>query len=102
MRKIITAAVIAAMSTTAGAVDLMGVYELASSNDPQIRAAERRLDASEIETKLARANFLPNISATLQRTPIGNSQPKIAGMELDENDIDSENYSLNQIGRAHV
>jgi len=95
MRKIITAAVIAAMSTTAGAVDLMGVYELASSNDPQIRAAERRLDASEIETKLARANFLPNISATLQRTPIGNSQPKIAGMELDENDIDSENYSLN-------
>ena len=95
MRKILTAATIAALSTSAGAVDLMGVYELAVSNDPQIRAAERRLDASEIETKLARANFLPEINATLQRTPIGNSQPKIAGVDLDENDIDSENYSVN-------
>ncbi|MEX0915247.1 MAG: TolC family outer membrane protein [Wenzhouxiangellaceae bacterium] len=95
MRKFLTVAIVAALSTPAAAVDLMGVYELASSNDPQIRAAERRLDASEIETKLARANFLPQINATLQRTPVGSSQPKVAGFELDENDIDSENYSFN-------
>ena len=95
MRKILTAAVVAALSSPAAAVDLMGVYELASSNDPEIRAAERRLDASEIETKLARANFLPQINATLQRTPVGHSQPKINAVDLDSNDIDSENYSVN-------
>jgi len=95
MRKILAAAVAAAISTPAAAVDLMGVYELASSNDPEIRAAERRLDASEIETKLARANFLPQIDATLQRTPTGKSQPKVAAIDLDKNDIDSENYSFN-------
>lgn len=95
MRKFLSAAVIAAMSTSAAAVDLMGVYELASSNDPQIRAAERRLDAAQLETKLARSNFLPQINASLQRTPIGESQPKIAGVDLPENDVDTENYSVN-------
>jgi outer membrane protein len=95
MRKILSAAILATVTTSAAAVDLMGVYELASSNDPQIRAAERRLDAAQLQTKLARANFLPDVNASLQRTPIGNSQPKIAGVELPENDIDSENYSLN-------
>lgn len=95
MRKILAAAIAVALSAPATAVDLMGVYELASGNDPEIRAAERRLDASEIETKLARANFLPQINATLQRTPTGHSQPKINGVDLDSNDIDSENYTVN-------
>jgi len=95
MRKILSAAILATVTTSAAAVDLLGVYELASTNDPQIRAAERRLDAAQLQTKLARANFLPDINASLQRTPLGNSQPKIAGVELPENDIDSENYSLN-------
>ncbi|MGK7296764.1 MAG: TolC family outer membrane protein [Candidatus Wenzhouxiangella sp. M2_3B_020] len=94
MRKILTAAALAALTSPAAAVDLMGVYELALRNDPQIRAAERRLDAAEIETKLARSNFLPQIDSTLQRTPIGESQPKIAGVDLDQNDIDTENYSV--------
>jgi outer membrane protein len=95
MHKLLTVALIAAMSAPAAAVDLLGVYELASSNDPQIRAAERRLDAAQLETDLARANFLPQINSTLQRTPVGESQPKIAGVELQENDIDTENYSVN-------
>lgn len=95
MRKILAAAMLAALSPSAAGVDLMGVYELASKNDPQIRAAARRLDSAEIETRLARANFLPRVSATLQRTPYGNSQPKVASIDLDSNDIDSENYSVN-------
>jgi len=94
MRKILIAAAIAAVSAPAAAVDLMGVYELASRNDPEIRAAERRLDATQLETKLARANFLPSINSTLSRTPVGESQPKIASVELDQNQIDSENYSV--------
>jgi len=95
MRNILVAATLAALAAPAAAVDLMGVYEMASSNDPQIRAAERRLDAAELETKLARANFLPQINSTLQRTPFGNSQTKIDSVELPDNDIDSENYSIN-------
>jgi len=95
MRKIFTVAAIATICNPAAAVDLMGVYELASSNDPEIRAAERRLDASEIETKLARANFLPQVDSTLQRTPYGHAQPKLNAIDLDSNDIDTENYSIN-------
>jgi outer membrane protein len=95
MRKILAIAVTAALCSSAHAVDLMGVYELASQNDPEIRAAELRLDASEIETRIARAGFLPQINASLSRTPLGKSQPKINGVDLDENDIDSEAYSVN-------
>jgi len=95
MRKILALAVTAALCSPAAAVDLMGVYELASQNDPEIRAAERRLDASQLETRIARAGFLPQISASLARTPIGESQPKINGVDLDQNDIDNEAYSIN-------
>jgi len=94
MRKLILGAALAAAGPGAHAVDLMAVYELASKNDPEIRAAERRLDASELETRIARANFLPQINSTLQRTPIGHSQPKLNAVDLDDNDIDSENYSV--------
>jgi len=95
MRKILAIALTAAICSPAVAVDLMGVYELASQNDPEIRAAERRLDATQLQTRIARASFLPQVSASLSRTPIGNSQPKINGVDLQENDIDSEAYSLN-------
>lgn len=95
MRKLIPLAAAAALSSPAVAVDLMGVYELASQNDPEIRAAERRLDASQLETQIARASFLPQINASLARTPFGQSQPKINAFNLEKNDIDSEAYSIN-------
>lgn len=95
MRTLVALAVAAALSPAAHAVDLMGVYELASQNDPEIRAAERRLDASQLETRIARANFLPQVNASLARTPFGNVQPRISGVDLNENDIDSEAYSIN-------
>ncbi|MDT8439329.1 MAG: TolC family outer membrane protein [Wenzhouxiangellaceae bacterium] len=95
MRKWISAAALAALTSSASAVDLMAVYDLASKNDPEIKAAALRLDAGQIETRLARANLLPQLSASLSRTPVGTSQPKINGVDLDENDIDSEAYSLN-------
>jgi len=94
MRKLLFAALSSALISPAFGVDLMGVYELASVNDPEIKAAELRLNAAELEPKIARAAFLPQVNSTLQRTPLGNSQPKIAGVDLDENDIDSENYSV--------
>lgn len=94
MRKLPGLLIAIALAPSAGAVDLMAVYELASVNDPEIKAASLRLDAAELQPKIARAAFLPQISSTLSRTPIGNSQPKINGVDLDENDIDSEAYSI--------
>jgi len=46
MRKILAAATIAALAGPAAGVDLMGVYELASSNDPQIPELVRTAWAS--------------------------------------------------------
>jgi len=90
--------ILAALSLTllapaAGAVDLMGVYELASRNDPQIRAAERRLDASEYEKAIARANLLPSItgSGSMNR---GNVRVERGGESDPNRRIDTENYSV--------
>ncbi len=46
------------------AVDIVGVYELAVKNDPQLQAAAFRRDAAGENTKLAMSNFLPSLSAT--------------------------------------
>jgi len=94
MRKLPGLLIAAALATPAGAVDLMAVYELASVNDPEIKAASLRLDAAELQPKIARAAFLPQISSTLQRTPEGNVQPKRDAINLAESDIDTENYSV--------
>jgi len=93
MRKLLAAAIVAALSTPAAAVDLMGVYELASSNDPQIRAAERRLDASEYEKAIARANLLPSISGNGSMTR-GNTRVEIGGVSQPNRRDDTESYSV--------
>ncbi|MDX1626755.1 MAG: TolC family outer membrane protein [Wenzhouxiangellaceae bacterium] len=94
MRKILTAAVVAALAAPASAVDLLGVYELASSNDPEIRAAELQQEAAEYALPIARSNFLPTLEASVSTTR-GNTQPSLQGTDLDDNDINSENYQLN-------
>ena len=48
-------------STPAGAVDLVGVYEVARENDPRLRAAEYRRDATEENKAIAWSNLLPQI-----------------------------------------
>ncbi len=94
MRKILTAAVVAALSTSVGAVDLMGVYELATTNDPQIRAAERRLDANEYEKAIARANLLPSISGSGSVTR-GNTRVDIGALPPQpDRRIDTESYGV--------
>ncbi|GAB4169755.1 MAG: outer membrane channel protein TolC [Wenzhouxiangellaceae bacterium] len=95
MQRLTALICLAAISSPAWAVDLLGVYELALANDPEIRAAEQRLDAAQLETRIARANFLPQINATASRTPFGRSMPELNGVDLDESDIDSEAYSIN-------
>jgi outer membrane protein len=48
-------------STPAWAVDLVGVYELAEKNDPRLRAAAYRRDATEENKAIAWSNLLPQI-----------------------------------------
>lgn len=81
----------------AHAVDLLGVYELAQTNDAALRAAERRLDAAEEIPRQARATLLPTINGSASRT-IGSSEPEVGGRTLPSSDVDQENYrvSLNQ------
>lgn len=87
-----------ALSTPAAAVDLIGVHDLALKNDPVLQAAAFRRDATGENERQAWANLLPNIgaSAGLDR---GNGQVSVAGVEVSDQDVDSENWgaSLNQV-----
>ena len=81
------------LSTSAQAVDLLGVYELAQSHDAEIRAAEQRLKAAgEIPTQ-ARASLLPSISASAGKA-VGSSTTTIEGTELDSEDNDTERWGV--------
>ncbi|NDY96017.1 TolC family outer membrane protein [Wenzhouxiangella limi] len=82
-----------ALSPLAVAVDLLGVYELAQSNDAELRAAESRLAvAGEIPVQ-TRAALLPQLSGSASQT-LGESSPSVGGNSLPTNDIDQRNYSI--------
>ncbi len=85
------------LSGGAQAVDLLGVYELAQSNDAALAAAERRLDAAEEIPRQARATLLPTINGSASRS-IGSSEPEVGGRTLPSSDVDQESYrvSINQ------
>ncbi len=81
------------MATHAQAVDLLGVYELAQTNDAELRAAEQRLAAAGEAPVQARAALLPSLNATAGRT-FGRSSTRIAGTNQGTTDIDRENYGI--------
>ncbi|MDZ7791934.1 MAG: TolC family outer membrane protein [Xanthomonadales bacterium] len=81
------------LSTSAQAVDLMGVYELAQSHDAEIRAAEQRLKAAGEIPVQARASLLPTITASAG-TNVGSSTTTIEGTELDSQDTDTERWGV--------
>ena len=81
------------LSPLANAVDLLGVYELAQTNDAELRAAERRLAiAGEIPVQ-TRAALLPQLSGSASQT-LGRSSPSVGGTSLPSTDIDQRNYSV--------
>jgi outer membrane protein len=95
MKQPFICAAVAAICLAQGAyaVDLMGVYELAQANDPQLRAAEQRLAAAgEIPTQ-ARSVLLPSISASASRD-IGGSRRYLEGTRTGSFDRDEESYSI--------
>ena len=94
IKKISSALVLAAVLTPmAGAVDLLGVYELAQTNDAELRAVERRLAiAGEIPVQ-TRAALLPQLSGTATQT-LGRTSPSVGGTSLPSSDVDQRNYSV--------
>ncbi|NNE04917.1 MAG: TolC family outer membrane protein [Xanthomonadales bacterium] len=77
----------------AEAVDIVGVYELAQKNDPQLLAAKYRRDATAESRAQARANLLPTLTATGSATR-GDSETSIAGTLISDVDTDNESLSL--------
>ncbi len=85
-------AILAAPS--AQAVNLIGVHDLAVTNDPQLQAAAYRRDATGENIKQARSNFLPTISASGSMTK-GDSKTTISGFGVvSDFDTDTENLRL--------
>ena len=80
------------------AVNLIGVHDLAVTNDPQLHAAAYRRDASGENTRQARSNFLPTLSASGSMTK-GSSETSVSGRGVvSDTDTDTENmgFSLRQ------
>jgi outer membrane protein len=81
------------LSTSAQAVDLMGVYELAQSHDAEIRAAEQRLKAAGESPVQARANLLPTVTGSAGVTQ-GSSTRSVEGIESPSRDTDTESWQI--------
>ncbi|MDX1379972.1 MAG: TolC family outer membrane protein [Xanthomonadales bacterium] len=80
-------------ASSATAVDLVGVYELAERNDPQLQAAYYRKEATGENPRQALANFLPNLSGSGTYTR-GGTESFIAGTQISDTDTDTENLRL--------
>lgn len=76
------------------AVDLVGVHDLAVRNDPQLKAAAFRRDATGENKRQAWSNLLPTLSGSASLTK-GDNEVAIDGITVSETDIDTESYSLN-------
>jgi outer membrane protein len=82
------------MAAPALAVDLVGIYELAVTNDPQLQAASYRRDATGENVAQARSALLPTLSGSGAVTQ-GDTQTSISGFgQVSDNDIDQESIGL--------
>ena len=81
------------VATPLQAVDLIGVYELALDYDPTLAAEAFRLEATEENKAIARANLLPQLGATGVWN-WGTSKTTVPGFELDDSDIETNNYGV--------
>ena len=78
-----------AISSPVMAADLLDVYRMARTSDPQIQAAEYNYLASQEASPQAWANYLPQISASASQ---GTSETE---SERDELDFDAQNQTIN-------
>ena len=100
-QKLLIAAV-CLMSSPAFAVDLVGIHDLAVKNDPQLRAAAYRQDATGENTRQAWSNLLPTLSGGAGRT-WGDNDTEVGDFGIPEgdvpgfktkSDIDTQSYRL--------
>ncbi len=94
--KVLTMAVLLSAPPSIFAVDLVGVHDLAVKNDPQLRAAAYRRDATGENKRQAWSNLLPTLSAGATRS-YGNSKTDVAETEFTDpftttSDIDTQTY----------
>jgi len=75
------------------AVDLVGVHDLALKNDPRLRAAEFRREATGENKTQAWANLLPNLSGNGTKT-WGGTKTSIAGSQISDTNTDNDSYGL--------
>lgn len=80
-------------ASPAWAIDLVGVHDLARDNDPRLKAAEFRRDATGENRKIARANLLPQLGASGSWNR-GTAETKVPGLDIDDTDIDNRNYRV--------
>ena len=80
-------------STSVQAVDLVGAYQDALDFDPILQAAEFRREATQENKNIARANLLPQLGAS-GTWRWGTSETSVPGLELDDSDIETNNYSI--------
>lgn len=92
---LITAAIMltAFATSSAYAVDLIGVHDLAAKNDPRLQAAAYRKEATAENKSQAMSFLLPSLngSASIGR---GNTITEIGGIEVSDSDVDNERYSV--------
>lgn len=94
LKTAVVAATALVSSSSALAVDLVGIYELAATNDPQLQAASFRRDATGENVIQARSALLPSLSGSAGMGR-GDTETDIAGIgRVSENDIDTQSWSL--------
>jgi len=103
IKPLVVAVTMVLASSSALAVDITGVHDLAVKNDPQLRAAQYRRDATAENRIQARSNLLPSLTAS-GTTTRGDSQNTISGTsdegvpfkeKREKTDTDNENLRLN-------
>lgn len=94
LKPVVAAVAAIVMTAPAFAVDLVGIYELAVTNDPQLQAASYRRDATGENVIQARSALLPSLSGSGSMTQ-GDTQTSISGFgQISDNDIDQETFGL--------
>jgi outer membrane protein len=81
------------LSSPAGAVDLVGVHDLALNYDPTLQAADFRRQAAYENKSIARANMLPQLGAS-GNWRWGSTETSVPGINLEDQDIETTSYGI--------
>ncbi|MCU7892683.1 MAG: TolC family outer membrane protein [Candidatus Thiodiazotropha sp. (ex Ustalcina ferruginea)] len=72
------------------AEDLMGIYNLALQNDPQLQAAKEQLSAARESKSLARSQLLPTVGLGVNYDVVRRDLKTLQGVPIDQKSTDRE------------